>query len=99
MVTNAEMGPKPNIGAFMTPTIYKRAARRIAEGKSSCVCYAIGDLTLINYYSHTIPFHTIFLPEKHEESFYFGSIHYEENQLARSLALLFCYHMAKDGVL
>ena len=71
-------------------SIYRKAAERIASGESIFACIAINDLSESgNLYSpEELSFAKYFKPED-SGNIWFGYWLDKENQLARSLALLF----------
>lgn len=85
----------------MKNEIYFKAAQLIAENKARYACRALWDvyyavhpldLERYNYIMDNYAFY--FKPEKRDtKEEWFGSIIKEENQLARSLSLLFMYEM------
>ena len=79
--------------------IYKEAARRIAEGESNFSCNAVSVSVPLEVFEETQhrliqDYERIFKPnQKDSDGIWFGLEIYEENQLARSLALLFMAEM------
>ena len=65
--------------------IYREAARQIAEGESSCCCWAINGISRVDFLR-------IFKPYDYITGFFYGNVT-PENQLARSLALLIMAEM------
>lgn len=83
----------------MKPTVYYRAAEYIAEGNPQRSCFAIRAI-LRNFYSPLYVlelYKTWYAPNQSYINFDFGEVS-EENQLARSLALLFMDQIEKDAL-
>lgn len=85
-------------------SVYRKAARRIVSKKNLFCCSAIADSTDIHTYSNRLEWDFIryFKPYMNElffEStfFWFGRESINENQLARSLALLLMAEIVKDA--
>lgn len=75
--------------------IYKKAAQLVADGKLPYACWAITDVTMSSYGPYSIKFAQYFRQEGYG-AYWFGNKEEPENQLARSLALLFMAEMEDD---
>ena len=80
-------------------SIYRKAAERIASGESDFACIAIEDLSESQLQPSLaeLSFSEYFKPEDTLDILpWFGFTYDEENQLARSLALLFMAEIEKE---
>lgn len=80
--------------------VYRRAAERIASGESYLACIAIGDTESSHRAKAEFIFAEFFQPRSifgHQAWFGYSDI--QQNQMARSLALLLMTEMAEEGSL
>ncbi len=77
-------------------SVYYKAAILIAEGKKSLACDAIGTVMGSYYTNRRIAFEMLFKPTEQDEWNAWYGTKTKNNQLARSLALLFLAEMENE---